>query len=318
MNQSGHSESSTTETGSAAATPTWPDLLAAPPAFQVNAFDDLVLCMHPDAERDWRDAIPHAPAAVLSAFVVQTPQGPWHRDAPDVVVWESVHREIEAKVQEVMSQRPKRIHLVAKTPYSLGALLGAQLAPQNHQLLVYQHDNLEGSRDQKVWRPWGPTWPAAPGLRSADFFEMPPGMDRCRPEETGNLAVVVDITGRSNLESCVLAVRERYGEDGGSVRPVQIRAKLTGQGAIRQPADADKASTELAELLQLLSESFPNARLHVFYYGPLAVLIRASCGLSLRRTPIILWEAVYPNSQAQWIPAILFPEGRLLIADPRR
>ncbi len=79
------------------------------------------------------------------------------------------------------------------------------------------------------------------------------------------------------------------------------------------PADADKASNELAHLFQQIAEVHPNAALHLFYYGPLAVLLRASRGLLLRRTPIIVYEAIYPTGEAQWHPAVASPKGELLV-----
>jgi hypothetical protein len=294
---------------------TWDGLAAASPAYKVNSFDDAVLCMHPDAEREWLDVVPNARTAALTCVMIQTPNGPWHREGIDVATWRSVFQAVKEKVEWVRAAKTKRIHLFAKAPFSLGAFLGARLDPQNHRLLVYQPDNKEGSKDQKVWRPWGPEWPADPGTRSLPFFDLPPELGQPRLEEDGDIAVIIDITGKSNLMSCVEAVRVHKGHR--PVRPVLIKARTTGQGAIRVPADADKAANELDDLLQQIAEMLPNAMLHLFYYGPLSVLIRASRSLWLRRTDIIIYEAIYLGGKSQWLPAVRFPEGKLLIEENR-
>ncbi|WP_437876892.1 phosphorylase family protein [Sorangium sp. So ce513] len=294
---------------SAAATPSWEDFDVLPRRYEVNPFDDIVLCMHPDCEREWRTIVPNARMG-LQCVTIRTPAGAWHREgAPNLGVWKDVFQQIVAGVQEVRAAKQGRVHLVAKAPFSLGALLGRLIDPHD-QLVVYQPDDVRGS---KLWRPWGPAWPADPGTRETPFFDLPPGLERCRPEQDGHVAVVVDITGKSDPDPCVTAVKSWAG--GRAVQPLLIRAMgIMEQGAVRVPADVDKAAVELDRLFQQIAEALPNASLHVFYYGPLSILVRGCRRLWLRRTPIILWDAYY-DPGVHWFPAVAFPEGRLLVGE---
>ena len=98
------------------------------------------------------------------------------------------------------------------------------------------------------------------------------------------------------------------------MQPLLIRAKdITEQGTVRVPADVEKAAVELDQLFQRIAEALPKATVHVFYYGPLGILVRACRRLGLRRTPIVVWDAYYPG--AIRLPAIEFRNGgeRLLI-----
>ncbi|WP_437600247.1 SAVED domain-containing protein [Sorangium sp. So ce590] len=292
-----------------ATTPTWKEFDALPRRYEVNPFDDIVLCMHPDCEREWRTIVPNARMGV-QCVTIRTPAGLWHRaGAPTLSIWKDVFQQISAKVQEVRAAKQSRLHLVAKAPLALGALLGRLIDPHD-QLLVYQLDTDHGN---KVWRPWGPAWPADPGTRGTPFFDVPPGLEQCRPEQDGHFALVVDVSGNNNADTCVEAVKTWAG--GRNVQPLLIRANdITGQDAVRVPADVDKAAIELDRVFQQIAEALPNATLHVFYYGPLGILIRACRRLWLRRTPIIFWDTYY-DSAARYFPAIAFPEGRLLIGD---
>jgi hypothetical protein len=257
--------------------------------------------------------VPNGHTAALPHVTIRTPEGAWHRKIlPDPSLWKDIFDQIEAGVKEIAAAKKARVHLLAMAPYSLGALLGARLDPQNHKLIVYQPDNKAGDRGQKVWRPWGPAWPAAPGIRSTPFFNVPPGLDQSRPEQHGDIALIVDITGTNDPAPCIAAVQAHA--DGRAVQSVLLRARdLKPQGTVAVPSDVDKAAAELDHLFQQVAEALPNANLHVFYYGPLAILIRASRGLGFRRTPIIIWEAVYPDDKLKWLPAVEFPAGKLLI-----
>ncbi|WP_437743782.1 SAVED domain-containing protein [Sorangium sp. So ce1504] len=294
---------------SAATTPTWEEFDAFPRRYEVNPFDDIVLCMHPDCEREWRTIVRNARMG-LQCVTIRAPAGAWHREgAPDPGVWKGVYQQIVAGVQEVRAAKQRRLHLVAKAPFSLGALLGRLIDPHD-QLVVYQPDNHQGS---KVWRPWGPAWPADPGTRDAPFFDLPPGLEQYRPEHDGHLAIVVDITGKSDIDPCVTAAKAWAG--GQAVQPLLLRARdITEQGTVRVPADVDKAAVELERLFQQIAEALPNATLHLFYYGPLGILVRGCRRLWLRRTLIVLWD-VYYDPAAHWFPAIAFPEGKLLIGE---
>lgn len=291
-----------------AAEATWDAMMAALRSYPASSIDDVVLCMHPDAEREWRTVVPNADQGI-EHITIKTPEGPWHRQTIDHDTWARVQDEIVARLGDLTARRPRRVHLVTRTPYSLGALLGARLDPQNHRLFVYQLDNRDGSRELKEWRLWGPEWPMNAGTRTETFFEPVAGLERPRPEEEGDIALVINITGGGDPRSCVEGAHPRRGP----VRPLVARARTTGQYAIRTPADADKASVELDTLLQRAAENLPNAVLHLFYYGPLAVLLRASRGLGFRRTPIIVYESCQLDNKPRWVPAVEFPEGKLMI-----
>lgn len=295
-------------------TPTWEELASGTPSYEVNPFEDVVLCMHPETERAWRDAVPNARTAELRCMKIQTPEGPWHREGkPDEGLWNRVFMDIRAKVQEARDMKAKRIHLVAMAPVSFGALLGSLLDPQNSRIVVYQPHNVQGQKDLKTWRSYGPEWSSSPGQRTEPFFERPPGLGVARPDNDSHLAVVVNITGRGDPEACAEVARAHAG--GKTVHVVHVRARKTGQGAITVPADADRAAIELDKVLQQIAEDFPAATLHLFYYGPLAVLVRGACGLGLRRVPLIVYESMMYDDGWHWLPAIRFPGGRLLIGE---
>ncbi len=160
---------------------TWDEVVSGPPDYTVNAFDDLVLCMHPQAEREWQAAVPNAGTAELHCLTIQTPEGARHKEGkPDAAKWKQVSR-ISRYVQEARHRKAKRIHLVALAPYSLGALLGSLLDPQNHRLVVYQWHNLQGQKDSKSATLW--TGVAIElGERLAPFFDVPPSLEVAQPQ----------------------------------------------------------------------------------------------------------------------------------------
>jgi len=294
---------------------TWDEVVSGPPDYTVNAFDDLVLCMHPQAEREWQAAVPNAGTAELHCLTIQTPEGAWHKEGkPDAAKWKQVFEDLCAKVQEARHRKAKRIHLVALAPYSLGALLGSLLDPQNHRLVVYQWHNLQGQKDSKSWRPYGPEWPSNPGERLASFFDVPPSLEVANPNDDSHIAVVINITGNGDREACRAAATRHA--DGKTVHVVHLKAHMTGQGSITHPADVDRAADEIDKLLQQLAENRPKTTLHLFYYGPLAVLVRGARSLGLRRVPIIVYEAMQYGGTWNLVPAVRFPERRLLIGEP--
>lgn len=293
---------------------TWDEAISETANYSVTAFDDVVLCMHPQAEREWQAAVPNPKNADLHCLTIETPEGAWHKEGkPDAPKWKQVVDDICGKVQAARSRNAKRIHLVAMAPVSLGALLGSLLDPQNHKLVVYQLDNVQGQKDRKSWRPYGPEWPSNQGQRPEPFFEWPPGLDMARPHDDSQIAVVINITGNGDPEACKEAVQSQA--NGKTVHVVQLKARDPGQGSITVPADVDCAANEIDRLLQQLDENFPKATLHLFYYGPLAVMIRGARSLRLRRVPIIVYEAMKYDERWHWVPAVSFPAGRLLISE---
>lgn len=294
---------------------TWDEVVSGPPEYTVNGFDDVVLCMNPKAEGEWRAAVPNAGTAELHCLTIRTPEGAWHKEGkPDAAKWKQVFEDLCAKVQEARSRKAKRIHLVALAPFSLGALLGSLLDPQNHRLVVYQWHNVQGQKDSKSWRPYGPEWPSNPGERLAPFFDVPPSLEVANPNDDSHIAVVINITGSGDREACRAAATRHA--DGKTVHVVHLKAHMTGQGSITHPADVDRAADEIDKLLQQLAENRPKTTLHLFYYGPLAVLVRGARSLGLRRVPIIVYEAMQYGGTWNLLPAVRFPERRLLIGEP--
>lgn len=291
---------------------TWDEVLSEKASYSVNVFEDVVLCMHPQSEREWRSAVPNANIADLHCLTIGTPEGAWHKEGmPDATLWRQVFDDLCRKVQAACSRKAKRVHLVAMTPVSLGALLGSLIDPQNHQAAVYQLDNVQGQKDRKAWRPYGPAWPASPGKRLEPFFEVPPGLDVKHATDDSHVAVVINITGKGDPEVCSEAVRSQANDK--PVHIVQLKALHSGQGAIAVPADVDRAADEIDTLIQQLAEGRPKGTLHLFYYGPIAVIIRGARSLKLRRVPIIVYESMQYEQGWHWVPVISFPEGRLLI-----
>lgn len=284
-----------------------------PPNFTVNSLEDAVLCMHPDSVNVWRDVVPGARETSLNMVEVSTPTGPWHRSAP--IQWatlRAVADEIDVKTRQLRTRPIKRLHVLARGPYALGALLGSRLEGFGRQLIIYQDGNRPGQVDGKNWRSWGPTWRFRSEARTAPFFADVPELNLSPVLLEGNVLVVLDVTGhgRSALEG---KLEELHLSP--PLATIHLRARDAGRNAIQTDGDIDRAAGELDEAFRKISETFPKATAHLFCYAPLALLIRGSCRLHLRSIPFIVYERILDEDSGGFFftPMVRFPERKLLL-----
>lgn len=254
----------------------------------------VVLTMHPNTESVWRDRVPDAADAV--PFHVPTePQG-WHRRM-DPDQWDRAYTALLGGVREVLRHPGSPIHVVAACPYSLGLLLGRRLEA-HATLSVYQYDASQA--EGKRWICWGPDGQSEPAQGGAVFLPVE-GLGRGARLEVRDVALVVEVAVK--LYDDVTRALPGLGLDG--VPVVSLRVPEISNRAMSAP-QAGAAEAELWSALERVRESYPNATVHLFYGGPLALLIRAGRRIHIGGQSVVCYE--FGDDRA-YHPAVRLPDG---------
>lgn len=230
-----------------------------------------VMQIHPDTRMAWRTLDPPLdPQSRVHA--VQTLKGQWHRKyPPSSRIWHEVVENLDAACDQIGREAGPHDCLVifARLPEALAALLGARL----HEELgiipaVVICERRWGSRDSR-WRPWGPAW-SAPVMPAGDPALYVDGLPARIPDD---LAVVVDIE-RSISEAGVTAALVAAGVlDAPRVRITRVVGE--GDQAPPTPEVIERLCTDLdAFTARLRAQHGRLETLHVFYHGPLPLMVR--------------------------------------------
>lgn len=275
-----------------------------------GGFGDVVLTANLD--RPWQAIIPHDPGASPLHLDLSTPPGGWQRAEPDAVEWRQVAFRVHDVVDEIARRKPRRIFVIVRTAFSIGALIARGIEDHGERVF-YQFAADPDLGGAKRWMPWGPHPAGGRGPGPNLFFNRPALPDH-PVEESYDVLFLASVTGQVPEE----LARKAVGADPARRHEVRLMP-LTGpdQDAL-STGSIDRAARELERAIQRTCERFPNGRVHLFYFGPLALLMRASGRLHLRSTPVILYE-YFPRTTPGgpcYRPALDCGPGRLLIDGP--
>lgn len=229
---------------------------------------------------------------------VEVPAMGWHRESAAPARWEPVKASLERAVAQVLARPGAHLHLQVNGPYTLGLLLGRRLEAYG-ALTVYQFNRFKEKEGPDAWVDWGPLG-AAPAGDGPPVLRLS-GVPAEPIPEVRDVALIVEIT--LNFAAQVKAALPAL--DLGAARQVCLSVVETGQTSLSPDRVAD-AERDLWAAIALLRERLPGARIHLFYSGPLALLIRAG-----RRIHVLgggeLWA--YELSEGRYRPRIRFPDG---------
>ncbi len=256
---------------------------------------NVVLTMHPNTREIWKEVVPGVPEE-HHVEVNTSPQG-WHKRSLDPVLWDGVHCALLGAVRETQADPSSRLHVLAAGPYSLGLLLGRKI--EGHRpLSVYQYDGSQP--DGRRWVCWGPSGLAdipSPG----SFFQPLEGMPLSAREDVRDVTLTIEVS--IEIFENVVAAQPGLGLQGALA--LRLKVPRPGQKAM-QARDADVAEEEIGKALELIRLRLSNARVHLFYAGPLALLIRMGRRIHIGGTELIIYER---TDDGAYHPAMRFPNG---------
>lgn len=267
-----------------------------------NATDDVVLSMHPLADGAWRrGALPDASALHLRELKVETPPANWHiNEARTSPHWTEVEQRIHAQIAELERIPCTRIHVFANGPYALAALLGQQLDERlrrgGRRIVFYQYNPNSG-----IWEDWGPDRRIPTTRRDEPFFA--PCSADAPDTNVGHIVLAFHISRELSREEMGRALAEQGAEQ--SLVWIDARpAEGVSQQALRDPSSVDRCVHEMDGLVFDTAKKYPKAKIHLFYSGPLAVLMRAAAKFHLLQTDATLYERIASEGGHILVPAL--------------
>lgn len=258
----------------------------------------VVLTMHPNTKEIWRTIIPDV-ADNMHAHVDTGPGG-WQRRSMDPVMWDSVHASLVQGVNFVEQHPGATVHVLAAGPYSLGLRLGRTLEA-HRPLVVYQFDNTQPGGKQ--WVSWGPK-DEAETPRMTPFFSPLEGLSPSVREDVRDVTLAVEIS--VGIFDEVDRARPLLGL--GDAVGLRLSVPAPSQQAMRA-GDAGVAEAELWAALERIRQRYPKARAHLFYSGPLALLIRVGRRVHIGGQSLTFYERL---DTGEYYPTIRFPDGEPL------
>lgn len=276
----------------------------------MNPAEDVVLSMHPAARGAWRRAIAGAEELLLTEVEIETPPENWHQtEPPTSAQWTIAARRIDAALSALDGGRQRRIHVFASGPYALGALLGNRLAQRfgrSREITIYQFNAPRGG-----WQNWGPQWQARPALREEPFL-LEAVSWHASAGDVRHVVVAVHIT-RLLID---LEIDRSLADAGVTEDFVRLDAAPQGgpkPDALVDPSSIERCVQDIDDLLFKATREYPGAQVHVFYSGPLALLIRAAAKLHLLPSSATLYERIRRDGAFEFVPALSLREAKLLL-----
>lgn len=254
----------------------------------------VVLTMHPNTKEIWQTIVPDPDPTKHTH--IETGLSGWHRSSMDPVMWDSVHASLVQGVNFVEQHPGATVHVLAAGPYSLGLLLGRKLEA-HRPLVVYQFDNTQPGG--KKWVSWGPK-DEAETPRTTPFFQELEGASPFPREDVRDVTLTVEISV-SIFENVVQA---RAGLGLSAATDLRLRVPVPSQQAMRA-GDAGVAEQELWAALERIRLRYPKARVHLFYGGPLALLIRVGRRVHVGGQSLIFYERL---DTGEYYPTMRFPD----------
>ena len=211
----------------------------------------------------------------------------WHRcHRPDAPMWRAAVDAIDAKVPELKAVDGD-LHVFASTNFALGAVLGLRLAnvPGAVNVVYWQAEGLKGAQ----------RWVRLGRARDSKLYGL---METAAARPGWPVALSVSITGQI-ASSAIDRSLARAGVSG--AQHIAARAYKLGHAAVADASLARKVAHDLMSLFSRLDAQSERAPLHVFYYGPLAVLMMAAGALTaLGPVTVYAW---YEDEQI-YLPAV--------------
>jgi hypothetical protein len=276
----------------------------------MNPAHDVVLSMHPAAKGAWRRAIEGAGDLLVAEVEIETPPESWHQTEPPTSAhWTSAAQRIDATLSALGALPQRRVHVFASGPYALGALLGSRLEQRfgrSRDIAIYQYNG-----SVKTWENWGPHWRSRPAPREEPFLREAVSW-HASAGDVRHVVVGIHIT-RLLLELELSRSLTDMGVTEGIVRLDAAPLDGPKSDALADPSSIERCVQDIGDLLFEASREYPGAQLHVFYSGPLALLIRAAAKLHLLPSSATLYERIKPSGDFVFVPALNLRDAKLLL-----
>lgn len=274
----------------------------------------VVIRLNPTVGSQWQPKV-QAPIAVIT---IETPPERWHFTAPGIGAFDSTWQAVEQAVAKGLRDLRAldldtydAIHVFPLAPYGIGALLAMPLfqwaEAHAKRVAFYQWRRDDGSTWFESWGPMGLPRVEAAAQQWPLQVELPIEADY----EVGEVALVVSIAQRLDRRAIALAV-STWTSRRAEVIELDLGAAID-RNAIAGPAEAEQAVRELTSALDALKRAYPSARRHLFYAGPLALLMRVARGFHV---PGGLWVYDFMKDGA-YVPTARFPAARLWLPEKR-
>lgn len=260
-----------------------------PPGDVLDGTNDVVVTAN--LVSDWRPLVPLHPHATPHEIVLRTDSEAWQRDYPPAAErWRQALQAVREGADEVKACGRLRVHVVAKLPYSLGAVLGSALEQQGREIVYYQYTPSPAAphvHDLRTWQPWGPGLVKVRSPQKHDPVFHRPILPSTPIRQVCEVALLLSVTRPVESDLAVAAI----GASTAEVRRVHlVPVDGVGHASIDQ-RNVDQAASQVASVFEQAVAAYPEARaLHVFYVGPLALLMRAAGRLHLLSKPIYFYE----------------------------
>jgi len=284
------------------------------PSWTASASDDIALlvsCLPAKSSELWKNALPGGHTALLDELVIETPEGNWHTtEPPDSSLWTTMDRRIGEQVDALAQTRSARVHVFAHSPYSLGILLGNRLAQRigrGRKLMFYQYSPGAGA-----WEHWGPNPTPTASSRNdgANFLRQDVASNR--PSSAQHVVLAVHISrelSKPEIEKAMASAGSTGDHAWINVRPTDG----IGPGSILDAAANDQCVAELDEILFKTATDHPEAKIHVFYAGPLATLMSVGAKVHLLSARATLYERIQVGGTPVFMPAVDLQTMSLLL-----
>lgn len=279
---------------------------------KIDGIHDVIITAHTGG---WQHIVPHDPRADPHVIELDTGAEGWQRHyPPDAAAWKKAAEAVRASVREAKSAQRRRVHVAVKMPFELGALLASELEQHNREVIFYQETPLRGAatpKDHRVWQAWGPGMPdARPDQRRSAVFQTP--IRRDDPYEPAcDVALLVPVTQPIAPALARAAIESPQAQ----IQTVQLIPHAEAGPDVIDAFNIDKATEELAHEIEGMTRHYPALRtLHLFYAGPLALLMRAAGRLQVRSHPVYLYS-YFPRApdKARYVRMFELRDRRLVL-----
>lgn len=234
-----------------------------------------------------------------TSITIDSPEVRWQTaSAPGSTDWQRARAGIDVALKQLRGHRGP-VEVFVSTAYALAADLGLKLAEQSADAHYWQAD---GPRGQARWIRWDRAQNhGQPILR----FTEPLALDPQRP-----VALKVNITASVIAQEATDGLARAGALD---AQEVILAHPTPGNAAITRPQTAQQAAWDLQEALIAIRNQVAPQTTHLFYVGPLAILMMAApCLRTLN--PVIIYERAKLDTDTQtraetFRPALRFEGG---------